>query len=183
MIPGPPKSVAGLRTVMLPAPVVEQLRVHLDTHVGAGDQAWIFSGAAGQPLRRSNFNKLVRWSEVVQQLGLSGLHFHDLRHTGNHLAAQTPGATLRDLMVRMGHGTMRAALIYQHASRDADRHIADSLGERLASLWPAAPGQPTEVSRADRPAGCHGNARRTHGGQRRTAARAAGSREEGSDLG
>jgi integrase len=55
-------------------------------------------------------------------MGLIGLHFHDLRHTGNHLAAQTPGAALRDLMVRMGHGSMRAALIYQHASQDADRH-------------------------------------------------------------
>jgi len=151
IILGPPKSVAGLRTVMLPAPVAEQLRVHLTTHVEAGHQAWIFSGTAGQPLRRSNFNKSVRWSEVVQQMGLSGLHFHDLRHTGNHLAAQTPGATLRDLMVRMGHGSMRAALIYQHASRDADRHIADSLGERLAPLWPAAPGQQTLAGRADRP--------------------------------
>ena len=136
MVLGPPKSAAGLRTVMLPAPVVEQLRAQLDAFVGH-DQAWIFSGTAGQPLRRSNFNKLVSWSEVVRQMGLTGLHFHDLRHTGNHLAAQTPGATLRDLMVRMGHGSMRAALIYQHASRDADRQIADSLTERLAPLWPA----------------------------------------------
>ena len=66
MVLGPPKSAAGLRTVMLPAPVVEQLRAHLDAYVGHHDQAWIFSGTAGQPLRRSNFNKLVRWSEVVQ---------------------------------------------------------------------------------------------------------------------
>lgn len=100
MILGPPKSAAGLRTEWLPAPVIEQLRVHLDTHVEAGDHAWIFSGTAGQPLRRSNFNKLVGWlvgwSEAAQQMSLSGLHFQDLRHTGNHLAAQTPGDTLRD---------------------------------------------------------------------------------------
>ena len=66
-------------------------------------------------------------------MGLAGLHFHDVRHTGDHLAAQTPGATLRDLMVRMGHGSVRAALIYQHASRDADRHIDDSLSDSLRS--------------------------------------------------
>jgi integrase len=64
-------------------------------------------------------------------MGLNGLHFHDLRHTGNLLAAQTPGAALRDLMGRMGHDSMRAALIYQHASIDADRHIAASMGEQL----------------------------------------------------
>lgn len=97
-------------------------------------------------------------------MGLTGLHFHDLRHTGNHLAAQTPRTTLRDLMVRMGHGSMRAALIYQHASRDADRHIADSLTERLAALRPSAPAQPTEVGRADRPA--RRSPERTHNARR-----------------
>jgi integrase len=44
------------------------------------------------------------------------LHFHDLRHTGNTLAAAS-GASLRELMAHMGHSTPRAALIYQHARR------------------------------------------------------------------
>jgi hypothetical protein len=30
-------------------------------------------------------------------------------------------------MHRMGHGTMRAALIYQHASSDRDRRIAEQM--------------------------------------------------------
>ena len=37
---------------------------------------------------------------------------------------------MRDLMNRMGHDSMRAALIYQHATQRADRKIADAL-ERL----------------------------------------------------
>jgi hypothetical protein len=32
-------------------------------------------------------------------------------------------------MVRMGHASSRAALIYQHASQDRDRVIAAALGE------------------------------------------------------
>lgn len=32
-------------------------------------------------------------------------------------------------MHRMGHGSMRAALIYQHATTDRDRSIADALRE------------------------------------------------------
>jgi integrase len=55
-----------------------------------------------------------------------GLHFHDLRHTGNVLAART-GASLRDLMQRMGHDSPAAALIYQHAISGADRAIADAV--------------------------------------------------------
>ncbi|MGH3898847.1 MAG: hypothetical protein ACRDTA_11470 [Pseudonocardiaceae bacterium] len=57
-----------------------------------------------------------------------GLHFHDLRHTGNQFAAAA-GASTRELMHRMGHGSMRVALIYQHASGERDRQIADRLSK------------------------------------------------------
>lgn len=66
----------------------------------------------------------------LQLRPLPGLHFHDLRHTGNTLAAQD-GASLGDLMARMGHDSTRAAVIYQHASREADRVIADALSARV----------------------------------------------------
>ena len=68
-------------------------------------------------------------------------HFHDLGHTGNNLAAAA-GASTRELMHRMGHSSMRAALIYQHATGDRDREIALGIDERLlkardlAREWP-----------------------------------------------
>jgi integrase len=124
---GDPKSAAGKRPVSLPAPVVEMLRAHLDTYVPNEPDALVFTGPSGRPMRRSNFNKAVRWHEACAAIGVPHLHLHDLRHTGNTLAAGTPGTSTRDLMERMGHSTMRAALIYQHATRDADRRIADAL--------------------------------------------------------
>ncbi len=64
---------------------------------------------------------------MVVEAGLpAGFHFHDLRHTGNQLAANC-GATTRELMHRMGHGSMRAALVYQHASTERDRRIAQEM--------------------------------------------------------
>ena len=50
------------------------------------------------------------------------MHFHDLRHVGGTLAAAT-GASLKELMARLGHSSTRAALMYQHASRDRDQAI------------------------------------------------------------
>jgi integrase len=38
-------------------------------------------------------------------VGLPDLHFHDLRHTGNTMAAGQ-GARLRELMERMGHSSV-----------------------------------------------------------------------------
>src|SRR5215469_2744609 len=66
-------------------------------------------------------------------MGLPGLHFHDLRHTGNTLAAQA-GVSLADLNARMGHDSVRAAMIYQHAVAEADQKIADALDERIATV-------------------------------------------------
>ena len=38
-------------------------------------------------------------------------------------------------MVRMGHSSMRAALIYQHATADRDRAIADALDDLLTGRF------------------------------------------------
>ncbi len=72
----------------------------------------IFTGANGAVLRRPNFQRSSDWTAVVAAIGLPGFHFHDLRHTGNTLASRT-GASLADLMARMGHSSTRSALIYQ----------------------------------------------------------------------
>ncbi|MBK1784715.1 hypothetical protein JHE00_10285 [Prauserella sp. ASG 168] len=61
-------------------------------------------------------------------MGLAGLHFHDLRHAGSIWASKA-GTSTKDLMARMGHDDMRAALIYQRATSDADERIADRLSE------------------------------------------------------
>jgi hypothetical protein len=39
------------------------------------------------------------------------------------------GVSTRDLMARMGHDSMRAAITYQHATTEADARIAASLEE------------------------------------------------------
>ena len=65
-----------------------------------------------------------------------GLRFHDLRHTGNTLAAAT-GASTRELMARMGHASTRAAMIYQHATDDRDQAIARALGDVIGRQAPA----------------------------------------------
>nr|WP_307831292.1 tyrosine-type recombinase/integrase [Nucisporomicrobium flavum] len=132
LVAGPPKSRAGLRTVTLPASVLPVLREHLAAFVDDDPDALIFTGPLGAPIRRGNFNPLVRWSAAVEKIGVKGLHFHDLRHTGNTVAART-GASTRELMARMGHDSSQAALIYQHATAEADRAIAAAVDEVMTA--------------------------------------------------
>ena len=70
------------------------------------------------------------WQSIVHEAGLEHLHFHDLRHTGNTLAAMT-GASTKELMTRMGHSSTRAALGYQHATEERERLIASKLSEMI----------------------------------------------------
>lgn len=86
----------------------------------------MFTMQRGGQMRRGNFNPATNWKKNVTAIGVPNLHFHDLRHTGNTLAAAT-GSSPRDLMIRMGHDSPRAAMIYQHANNTADQLIADGL--------------------------------------------------------
>lgn len=77
----------------------------------------------------------MAWGRARRAVGVPHLHFHDLRHTGNTLAAAT-GASTKELMARMGHASPRAALIYQHALRDRDHAIAQALDDMITATRP-----------------------------------------------
>ncbi len=95
------------------------------------DCPYVFPNSKGEPIKRSSFRSV--WLRARAKAGLADLRFHDLRHTGNTLAATT-GASTRELMARMGHSTMRAALIYQHATKDRDAAIAAALSEQATAV-------------------------------------------------
>jgi integrase len=129
---GPPKSRAGRRVVGVPAAIIPALREHLSIFVRPEAGALIFPGAKGGPMRRSNFNKMSAWPHAVQSIGAEGLHVHDLRHTGNSFAA-SGGAGIKDLMARMGHDSERAAMIYQHEARGADKTITSAIDAHIVA--------------------------------------------------
>jgi integrase len=57
----------------------------------------------------------------------AAVHVHDLRHAGDTLTAEA-GASLAELMSRMGHSSTRAAHVYRHAGQERDRQLAVTLG-------------------------------------------------------
>jgi integrase len=137
LVLGPPKSRAARRLVGIPSSIIPTLREHLALFISSEADALIFPGVKGGPLRRSNFNKMSAWPHAVRA---KGLHFHDLRHTGNHFAAAS-GASLKDLMARMGHDSERAAIIYQHEARGADLAITSAIDAHIETAK-ASRGQP-----------------------------------------
>jgi integrase len=123
-----PKSAAGARKVALPEAIIPDLRRHLEWFAEKDPEGLVFVGPKGAAVRRTTFTR--PWRKAVTAARLAGVHFHDLRHAGNHLAA-TSGASLRELMTRMGHSTTRAALIYLHGTDERDKIIAAAVNERI----------------------------------------------------
>ncbi|MCG5433936.1 site-specific integrase [Mycobacterium sp. MYCO198283] len=121
-----PKSDAGTRDVAIPPHLVPVLQAHLGTHVGIRGDALLFPAKHGGHLAPATLYR--RFYTARTAAGRPDLRFHDLRHSGAVLAAQT-GATLAELMARLGHSTPQAAMRYQHAAQGRDRQIAAALSK------------------------------------------------------
>jgi integrase len=122
---GTPKSSAGSRDVAIPPHLLPILKRHILAHAEPGRDGLLFPAAAGGHMAPSTLYKV--FSVARGQAGLSKtFRWHDLRHTGAVLAAST-GATLAELMARLGHSTPSAALRYQHAAAGRDMQIAKAL--------------------------------------------------------
>lgn len=119
-----PKSDAGIRDVAIPPHLLPAIREHLLKHAEPGKDGLLFPARGGGHLAPSSLYRV--YYRAREAAGRPDLRFHDLRHTGAVLAAST-GATLAELMGRLGHSTPGAALRYQHTAEGRDMEIAKAL--------------------------------------------------------
>lgn len=146
-----PKSDAGDRDVTIPAGLIPMIHDHLERFAQPGPDGLLFAAEHGGHLSQSTLNgkpsrrrrlkgRMVNESSsgfcrAREAAGRPDLRLHDLRHTGAVLAAQT-GATLAELMERLGHSTPTAAMRYQHVARGRAKAVAD----RLSTMMDATEG-------------------------------------------
>jgi integrase len=124
-----PKSQSGRRDVAVPPHIVEYLQGHLDQFVDDAADALLFPAEHGGHLAPATLYR--HFYKARAAANRPDLRFHDLRHTGAVLAAAT-GATLKELMDRLGHSSPGAALRYQHTAAGRDREIAAALSRMVA---------------------------------------------------
>lgn len=121
------KTEAAHRDVDLPTHVVAMLREQIKARSQSGDwgrDGLVFPSRRGTPISQSVLWRT--WNKARRAIGRPDLRFHDLRHTAADLAAHT-GATVAELMARLGHATPNAAMDYQQAAAGAGKRIAAGL--------------------------------------------------------
>jgi integrase len=126
---GSPKSAAAHRTVTIPSRVAGLLAGHVELCVDDDPDALIFTSVKGSPLINGYFTPY--WKRALRATELpETTRFHDLRHLAGTSAA-TAGASLREIMARMGHASADASLRYLKASERRDAEIADAIEARM----------------------------------------------------
>ncbi|MEI2698262.1 MAG: site-specific integrase [Microthrixaceae bacterium] len=150
------KTDSSQRTVTLHRFVLDAIDAHLTTFVSGDPDDPLFPGEAGGIISDGWFQR--EWRAARAALGLDEVHFHDLRHAAGTIATQQ-GATMREVMARLGHSTTSAAIRYQKAAADRDRALAERLDELVDGLRTSANADDSGSDPADRPAGAAGFSR------------------------
>jgi integrase len=143
---GPPKTRAGVRTVSLPPEVVGVIRPLVE---GRRQDAWLFSGVQGNPVRGNNFHDLV-WGPALDRLNADRdeegnlvtprltkrPRAHDLRHFhASQLVAA--GVPLNVVQRRLGHESIKTTVDrYSHLAPD---HLEVSAAAASLGLVQAVP--------------------------------------------
>ncbi len=128
-----PKTASGVRTVHVPPPFLPMLQKHLLEHTAAGPSGLLFPGDRADHM--SVRFLMDRYRPARSAAGRPDLTIHHLRHTALTLAGQH-GATAAELQARAGHASQAAMAIYQHATLDRDRVLAEKIGETYRA-WDA----------------------------------------------
>jgi len=119
-----PKSAAGVRDIAVPPHLAPAVVNHLDHHTAKGKGSLLFPSEDGDHLAHWKFRHQLY--KAAKSIGRDDLHVHDLRHLGAVLAAQS-GATVKELMARLGHTSPAMSLRYQHVAQGRDVQIAAAM--------------------------------------------------------
>jgi integrase len=114
----------GFGMSRIPPHILPQIEDHLAKYVPAKRDSLLFAADNGGHLQPSTLYR--HWYKAREATERQDLRWHDLRHSGAVLAAAT-GASLAELMSRLGHSAPQAAMRYQHAAQGRDRHANSQL--------------------------------------------------------
>jgi integrase len=149
VVVGAPKTDAGVRVVSIPSFLLPAVREHLLQHAAPGKDGLLFpsdrnaaahlseatlNGRAAQLDPQGNVvRKGFGWREARRRAGRADLDLHDLRHTGASMAGEE-GASMAELMYRLGHSTPAMAMQYQHSRLERDRDLGRRLSARAEAI-------------------------------------------------
>ena len=112
---------------------VEQIerRLKLGTAWQGQEDNFIFTKADGSVMHPNTPTEA--FNDFLERHNLPHIKFHALRHTSATLSLLN-GANIKQVAARLGHSQLSTTNRYLHAIQEADKTIANSLGDTITSL-------------------------------------------------
>lgn len=131
-----PKTLAGRRTVPMPARVADLLREWIERYYIPNSRGLIFRTESGRALSQANLNK--PWRRLLRDAGLEQtgeqFHFHALRHFAASWMIEN-GIPITDVAALLGHSKFDVTLqVYAHPVMKP--HMRHDAIERLTTFLP-----------------------------------------------
>ena len=128
LVVSPPKTKAGRRTVLLPPPVLNVLKVYRTTSTSR----WMFPSPIKEDSPMDPAAVRKRLSTVLKRAACKRLRFHDLRHTFA-TASLEHGMDVKTLSTIIGHVSSSTTLnIYAHVTSEMQRTAAAKIDRGIA---------------------------------------------------
>nr|WP_325305265.1 site-specific integrase [uncultured Dysosmobacter sp.] len=128
LVVSPPKTKAGRRTVLLPPPVLNVLKVYRTTSTSR----WMFPSPIKEDSPMDPAAVRKRLSTVLKRADCKRLRFHDLRHTFA-TASLEHGMDVKTLSTIIGHVSSSTTLnIYAHVTSEMQRTAAAKIDRGIA---------------------------------------------------
>ena len=134
-----PKTKRSSRTVALSPQTCIVLRRYLENQIAIrarlqtrlAKDALVFSQLNGSPLRGNTIWKA--WHTMLQRMGITGIRFHDIRHTMATLMLQA-GIHPKIVQERLGHASIATTLdLYSHVSPGLQQAAAGKMDDLISS--------------------------------------------------
>ncbi|WP_169923866.1 tyrosine-type recombinase/integrase [Propionicimonas paludicola] len=116
----------SVRVVAFPPHIGEAIKEHLRKHAQWRKDGLLFPTMHGEQYRAPTFHQAY-FRKAREAAGRPDTCASTTSAAHRSHFAAAPGATLAELMQRLGHSTVSAALAYQHAAQGSDRRIAEPL--------------------------------------------------------
>ena len=122
-----PKTKASIRTVILPPPVVEELKEYKKTV----SSRWMFPSPQKEDAPLAPAAASHRLSKILSHAGCKKVRFHDLRHVFATNALEH-GMDVKTLSTAIGHISSATALnVYAHVTSDMQRQAASKIDQGI----------------------------------------------------
>ena len=140
LVVSPPKTKAGNRTVLLPAPVLKVLKAYQKTV----HSRWMFPSPVKEDSPMDPAAVRKRLQTVLERAECKRLRFHDLRHTFA-TASLEHGMDIKTLSTIIGHVSSTTTLnTYTHVTDAMRQNAADKIDRGIGKAKPKDHGQTSQ---------------------------------------